>query len=103
MNSKELGKVSQWCLNTDWMTGVRSSAKATDFSSSFCVQTGSEAHPASCTMGTGGPFDGVKRGRGVKLTTHPHLVPKSRNSRSYISFPLGVCMAVAGQLYFYYY
>jgi hypothetical protein len=27
-----------------------------DFSSSLCVQTGSEAHPASCTMGTGGPF-----------------------------------------------
>jgi hypothetical protein len=26
-----------------------------DFSSSLCVQTGSEAHPASCQMGTGGP------------------------------------------------
>jgi hypothetical protein len=24
------------------------------FSSSFCVQAGSGAHPASCTMGTGG-------------------------------------------------
>jgi hypothetical protein len=24
------------------------------------VQTGSEAHPASCTMGTGGPFHGAK-------------------------------------------
>jgi hypothetical protein len=22
----------------------------------LCVQTGSGAHPASCTMGTGGPF-----------------------------------------------
>jgi hypothetical protein len=30
---------------------------------------------------------GVKRGRGVKLTTHPHLVPRSRMSRSYISSP----------------
>jgi hypothetical protein len=29
-------------------------------SSSLCVQTGSEAHPASCTMGTGGPFPGGK-------------------------------------------
>jgi hypothetical protein len=37
------------------------------------VQTGSGAHPASCTMGTGGPFPGVKRDRGVTLTTHPHL------------------------------
>jgi hypothetical protein len=26
------------------------------FSSSLCVQTGSGAHPASCTMGTGGPY-----------------------------------------------
>jgi hypothetical protein len=44
-----------------------------DFSSSLCVQTGSEAHPASCTMGTGGgvlsPW--VNRGRGVTLTAHP--------------------------------
>jgi hypothetical protein len=25
-----------------------------------CVQTGSGAHRASCTMGTGGPFPGAK-------------------------------------------
>jgi hypothetical protein len=30
---------------------------------------------------------GVKRGQGVTLTTHPHLVPRSRMSRSYISSP----------------
>jgi hypothetical protein len=42
----------------------------------LCVQTGSGAHPASCTMGTVGPFPGVKRGRGVTQTTHPHLVPR---------------------------
>jgi hypothetical protein len=35
-----------------------------DFSSSLCVQTGSEAHPASCTMGTGGPFSGGKARQG---------------------------------------
>jgi hypothetical protein len=40
-----------------------------DFSSSLCVQTGSDAHPASCTMVTVGSFPGVKRGRGVTLTT----------------------------------
>jgi hypothetical protein len=28
--------------------------------SSLCVQTGSGAHPASCTMGTGGPFPVAK-------------------------------------------
>jgi hypothetical protein len=30
---------------------------------------------------------GVKRGRGMTLTTHPHLVPRSRMSRSYTSSP----------------
>jgi hypothetical protein len=39
---------------------VRSPAEAKDFPSSLCVQTGSGAHPASCTMGTGGPFPGAK-------------------------------------------
>jgi hypothetical protein len=54
----------------------RSPAEAKDFSSSLCVQTGSEAHPASYPVGTGGPFPGVKRGRGVSLTAHPHLEQK---------------------------
>jgi hypothetical protein len=62
--------VSDYGLD-DRAIGIRSSAGAEDFSSSLCVQTGSGAHPASCTMGTGGPFPGVKRGRGVMLTTHP--------------------------------
>jgi hypothetical protein len=31
-----------------------------DFSCNLCVQTGSGAHPASCTVGTGGPFPGAK-------------------------------------------
>jgi hypothetical protein len=30
---------------------------------------------------------GVKRGREVRLTTHPHLVPRSRMIRSYTSSP----------------
>jgi hypothetical protein len=30
------------------------------FSFNLCVQTGSGAHPASRTMGTGGPFPGAK-------------------------------------------
>jgi hypothetical protein len=34
--------------------------KQKDFSSNLCVQTGSEVHPASCTMGTGGPFPEAK-------------------------------------------
>jgi hypothetical protein len=35
---------------------VRSPAEAKGFSSSLCLQTGSEVHPASCTMGSGGSF-----------------------------------------------
>jgi hypothetical protein len=39
---------------------VRSPVGAEDFSSILCVQTGSGANPASCPMGTGGPFPGAK-------------------------------------------
>jgi hypothetical protein len=90
-------KVSWGSDRTNW---VRSPTEAKDFFSSLCVQTSSEAHPASSPMGTGGPFLGVKRGRGVMLTTHPNLVMRSRMSRSYTSSP-SAYMAVAGQLYFY--
>jgi hypothetical protein len=51
--------VSDYGLD-DRAIGVRSPARAKDFSSSLCVQNGSGAHPASCTMGTGGPFPGGK-------------------------------------------
>jgi hypothetical protein len=51
--------VSDYGLD-DRAIGVRSPAGAKNISSSLCVQTGSEAHPASCTMGTGGPFPGGK-------------------------------------------
>jgi hypothetical protein len=34
------------CLTTDWTTGVRSPTEGNGFSSSLCVQTSSEAHPA---------------------------------------------------------
>ena len=43
---------------------------------SVLVQTGPGTHPASCTMGTGS-FPEVKSGRGVTLTLHPLLVPRS--------------------------
>jgi hypothetical protein len=62
--------VSDYGLD-DRAIGVRSAAGTEDFSSILCVQTGSGAHPSSCTMSTGGPFPGAKRGLGVTLTTHP--------------------------------
>jgi hypothetical protein len=51
--------VSDYGLD-DRAIGVRSPAGTKDFSSSLCVQTGSGAHPASCTTGIGGPFPGGK-------------------------------------------
>jgi hypothetical protein len=51
--------VSDYGLD-DRAIGVLSPAEAEEFSSSLCVQTGSGAHPASCTLGTGGSFPGGK-------------------------------------------
>jgi hypothetical protein len=41
------------------------------------VQTGPEAHPASCTMGTRS-FPEVRCGQGVTLTPQPLLMPRSK-------------------------
>jgi hypothetical protein len=38
----------------------QSRTEALDFSCNLLVQTGSEAHPASCTVGSGGPVPGGK-------------------------------------------
>jgi hypothetical protein len=50
---------------------VQSPAGTRDFSSSLCVQTGSEAHPASCPTGTGGPFPGAKARPGRDVDHSP--------------------------------
>jgi hypothetical protein len=42
------------------MTTVRSQAEVKNFSSSLCVQTSSETHPAPYPTSTGGPFPGGK-------------------------------------------
>jgi hypothetical protein len=49
-----------------------------DFFLLHIVQTVSEAHPASYPMGYLGLFPWGQSGRGVKLSTHLHLVPRSR-------------------------
>jgi hypothetical protein len=69
----EPGKSVQ-CLTTGWTTGrsrFYPRQRQMNFSCSLWVQTGSGTHPASCTVGTGGPFPGLKRGQGMTLTTHP--------------------------------
>ena len=63
------------------------------------VQTCPGAHPTSCTMGTG-PFPGVKYGRGVLLTTHPFLVPRSWKSRAiFLHILWATTRPVTGTLY----
>jgi hypothetical protein len=54
---------SVYSLATGWTTGrsrFGPRQRRKDFSSSLCVKIGSGAHPASCTMGTKGPFPGGK-------------------------------------------
>ena len=50
------------------------------------------AHPASCKIGTGS-FPEVKCGRGVLLTTHPLLLPRSWKSTA---IPLPTLWATTG-------
>jgi hypothetical protein len=47
-----------------------------------------------------GSFPGLKRVRGVTLTTHPY-VPTSRMSRSYSSSPPRRLHGIAGEIYFH--
>ena len=56
------------------------------------VQTGPGAQLAPCKRGTGS-FPGVKCSRGVLLTTHTLLVPRSRKSRA---IPLPTIWATSG-------
>jgi hypothetical protein len=50
------------------------------------VQTSAEVHPASYPMGTGGPFPGVKRGRGVTIPLTPYSA-EVKNEELYILSP----------------
>jgi hypothetical protein len=62
------------CLTTDWTTGrtrFDPLQRQEDFSSILCVQTGSGAQPASCTMGTGGLFPGAKARPGCDADHSP--------------------------------
>jgi hypothetical protein len=63
----------------------------------------SGAHPASCTMGTGGVLSpGVKLGRGVMLTTHPHLMPSRECVGAIPPLPPSASMACRGTAFFLY-
>ena len=71
------GPGSSFGIATDyWLDGPGIESWGRDFPS---VQTGPGANPASCTMGTGS-FPRVKCNRGLLLTTHLLLEPRSWKS-----------------------
>jgi hypothetical protein len=69
-----LSRYSDW--TTDWATGYRFPAEATDFPFLYSFHTGFRDHPVSHPMGTGDSFPGSSSG--VKLTTYLHLLPRSK-------------------------
>jgi len=77
---------------SDWLRAGRSGIESQWGRDFPPVQTGPGAHPASCTIGTGS-FPGLKCSRGVLLTTHPLLVPRSWKSRA---IPLPTLWAIPG-------
>jgi hypothetical protein len=87
------------CLPTD-LTRIRSSAQVRIFPPASVSRPALRPTQPPIQWVPGALSPGVKRGQGVTLTTHPHLLPRSRMCRSYNSLSLGVCMAVAVQFYF---
>jgi hypothetical protein len=61
----------------NWAMRLDPRQRQEDFSSKPFVQTGYGSHPASCTMGTGGPFPGAKAELGRDADRSPHLVLRS--------------------------
>jgi hypothetical protein len=93
---------SVYCLATGWTT-ERSRfdprQRRKDFSSSLCIQTGSGAHPASCTMGTGGPISGAKVRPGRDADHSPASSAKVENEYElYILSSQAPSWRVVGQL-----
>jgi hypothetical protein len=95
--------VSHYGLD-DRAIAVRSPAGAKDFSSNLSVQTGSGAHPATCTMGTGGPFHGGKARPGRDADHSPPSSAEVVNEYEiYLLSPQAPSWRIVGLLYFIYY
>jgi hypothetical protein len=85
-----------WHYDTDRAIGVRSPAGQRIFpiASLSRPAVGPTQTPVQWVPGVLPP--GLKRGRGMTLTTHPHLVPRSSMSRSYTPLPPSAFMACSG-------
>ena len=85
---------------SDWLRAGRSGDRipvGAKFTAT--VKTNPGAHSVSCTMGTGS-FPGVNCDRGVLLSPHPLLAPRSLVEYSYTSTPLrATTEPVTGILY----
>jgi hypothetical protein len=91
---------SLYCLATGWTTGGDRGSMSGRGGRIFPLASVSKPAlwptqpPVQWVPGALSP--GLKRGRGMTLTTHPHLVPRSRTSRSYTSSPPSAFMACSG-------
>jgi hypothetical protein len=89
------------CLSTDWTARFSSLEEVEDFSSSLCVQTSSEAHPVSYTMGTRGTFPGGKVQPGHDADHSPASSAEVKNKQELYSSPPLQLHGTMGQLYFF--
>jgi hypothetical protein len=72
-----------------------------EFSSSLCIQTSSGAHPASCTMGTRGPFPRCKARLKCEADhSYPSSAEVKKEQQLYLLFNQLLLLCVVGPLYF---
>jgi hypothetical protein len=69
------------------------------FEPNFCVQTGSEAHSASCTMGTGGLLLGAKERPEREADHSSPFSAEVENEELYLLSPQLPLWRVAGLIY----
>jgi hypothetical protein len=88
---------------TDWATGFWSPTETKYFFLYLLLLAGSGAHPASCTMGTGGSFPGGKARTGRDADhSPPSSAEVKKEQELYLLSPKAPPWSVTGQLYIYY-